>query len=276
MNQKGYSAGGAKPEHFKSVDVESGGIKPENAKAASTKAGTGYRLYADLRYLPGTEELQKMDVYVPDGVAPTEGWPAVIYVHGGGFSAGDKADEGPSLDFARLALDHGFAMASVNYRLTGIQDVGPEIEDLRAALRWLAEKAGDFGINRDKLAYFGPSAGAGLTSVEAARAYLEGGQRVIGVIGISGAYHVTKTADYLGAGAPPFYIAHGTKDSLVGFGVSEDFCTALEKAGVPHVLVAAEGAEHCRSVDDPHIYKILEEMGKLDEAYIWLRKIAES
>jgi acetyl esterase/lipase len=239
----------------------------------TTTAGTGYALHSDIRYLPDAEDLQALDVYVPAGAAPAGGWPAVIYVHGGAFAMGDKAEGGPSMEYALLALDHGFAMVSVNYRLVGVPQVALEIDDVWAALRWVAENAGGYGIDGSKLAFLGPSAGASLTSVVGARANAGSGPKVAAVIGISGAYQVTKSADYLDANSPPFYLAHGTKDSAVDIRASEDFRTALDSMGIPCVFVAAEGADHCRAVDDPHIYKVLGEMGKLDEAYVWLKGI---
>jgi acetyl esterase/lipase len=241
-------------------------------KTGQTKAGTGYTLYSDIKYLPDAEDLQALDVYIPDGAAPAGGWAAVIYVHGGAFTMGDKADSGPSMEYALLALDHGFAMVSVNYRLVGAQQVALEIDDVWAALRWVAENAEVYRIDTTKLALLGPSAGASLVSVVGARANAEGGPIVNAVIGISGAYQVTKSADYLGADTPPFYLAHGTKDPAVAISASEDFRDALHEAGVPCVFVAVEGAEHCRAVDNPDIYKVLDEMGKLNEAYEWLNE----
>ena len=242
-------------------------------KTGSTQAGTGYNLYPDIKYLPEGVELQNLDIYVPVGTAPAEGWPTVIYAHGGAFIMGDKADAGTSLDYALMALDNGFAMVSVNYRLTGMDNVAPEIDDVLAALRWLAENAGAYGLDAGKLAFLGMSAGAGLTSAAAAMAGAEGGPGVVATISISGAFHITKSADYLDANTPPFYIAHGTKDSAVNVSVSEDFCAALDKAGVPYVFVAVEGADHCRPSDDPSIYKVLQEMGKLNDAYVWLKNL---
>ena len=246
-------------------------VNTSSNKAGNTKAGTGYTLHGDIPYLPDAEALQALDVYMPAGAAPAGGWPAVIYVHGGAFVAGDKADGGPSMDYALLALDHGFAMVSVNYRLVGVPQVALEIDDVWAALRWVAENAGEYGVDKAKLAFLGPSAGASLASVVGSRANAEGGPKVSAVIGISGAYQVTKSAEYLNTHTPPFYVAHGTKDSAVNISASEDFCAALDKAGIPHVFVAAEGADHCRPMDDPHIYKVLDEMGKLSEAYEWLK-----
>ena len=237
-----------------------------------TKAGTEYHLISDVQYLPYGGEFQALDLYIPAGEAPARGWPLVIYAHGGAFKMGDKADEGPSLDFARMALDHGFAMASVNYRLFDMDEVEPEIEDVWAALRWLVLNSDALGVDRFRFAFLGASAGAALTASVAARASMMGGPWVAAVISISGAFHVTKTADDLHEDAPPFYIAHGTKDSAVSFSVAGDFRAALEKYGVPCKFVAAEGADHCRATDDPHIYRVLDEMGKLNDAYVWLRE----
>lgn len=245
------------------------------AKAGSTKAGTTYWLYPDLVYLPGGTRQQNLDIYIPDAAAPGGGWPTVIYAHGGAFIMGDKADAGSSLDYALMALDNGFAMISVNYRLAGMDHIELEISDVWAALQWVGENASLCGLDPAKLAFLGASAGASLTSAVAAKAGLGSSTRVIATISISGAFHATRTADYLDAHTPPFYIAHGTKDSAVRFSVAEDFCAALSKAGVSYHFEAVEGADHCRPNDDPSIYKVLDGVGKLNDAYDWLRRITE-
>ena len=239
----------------------------------TTKSGTDYTLYGDLQYLPYGGEYQSLDLYIPEAGAPAKGWPLVIYAHGGAFKMGDKASAGPSLDYALMALDHGFAMASVNYRLFDMDQVEPEIEDVWASLRWLAFNADSFGLDRTSFAFLGASAGAALTASVAARVSMGAGPWVAAVISISGAFQVTKTAEDLHPEAPPFYIAHGTEDSAVRFGVAEDFCRALKEQGVPYEFVAVEGADHCRADDDPHIYQVLDETGKLNDAYLWLREI---
>jgi predicted esterase len=99
--------------------------------------------------------------------------PAVIWVHGGGFSSGDKAD-GPALELAKAFARKGYVTASINTRLlapgecTGAGGVSPEcysaaieaVHDAQAAVRYLRLNAKRLGIDRKRIAIGGESAGA--------------------------------------------------------------------------------------------------------------------
>ena len=58
---------------------------------------------------------QKLDLYLPDAAKP---YPVIVYIHGGGFRAGNKR-AGNAPDIVRAGLDRGYAVASLNYRLSG-------------------------------------------------------------------------------------------------------------------------------------------------------------
>ena len=243
-----------------------------------TKNGAGYMVYRDIAYVAGGGPLQSMDVYIPDGAAPEGGWPAVAYAHGGGFVAGDKANEGQSLRFPLQAIDHGVAMISLNYRLPGREPehIAMELADVQAALRYLKEHAEELGINKDKIASMGASAGGALVCAAATRAKKEGEAGVAAVVSIASATDITGAADDVDGDTPPFFIIHGTADSIVGIGQAEKLAAALKAAAVPYVFQAVEGGEHTRPVDHPNTLTLLEEQNKLEEAILWLKGILAS
>jgi acetyl esterase/lipase len=98
-----------------------------------------------------------MDVYLPEGVAKP---PVVIFIHGGGFMLGDKADP-QSLD-ALLAA--GFAVAAINYRFTDTAIWPAQLEDVTAAVRYVRSNADALGVDGNRMALFGASAGGFLAS----------------------------------------------------------------------------------------------------------------
>ena len=82
-------------------------------------------------------------------------------MHGGGWVAGDKANADDIANVAPLVA-HGFGVASVNYRLATEARFPAQIDDVRAALSWLRSNAADLGVDPDRVAAFGVSAGAHL------------------------------------------------------------------------------------------------------------------
>jgi acetyl esterase/lipase len=134
----------------------------------------------DVPYVEDGDPLQRLDLYLPpgDGCDPV---PVVVWVHGGGWRVGDKRNNIGD----KVALWHsaGWAVASVNYRLTDV-DV-PEAErvvapahneDVAAALAWLVDQAPSIGLDPNRLALLGHSAGAAIAAaVSVDPAYL--GQR---------------------------------------------------------------------------------------------------
>lgn len=115
--------------------------------------------------LPGVDpNLVSIDVYgLPDGCGPA---PVVFRVHGGGWSKGDKANEG-TVTKAAWAAAHGWTLVAVNYRLStpGSGVVWPTHgRDVAAAVAYTLDRAGQFGIDPTHIALMGHSAGAHIVS----------------------------------------------------------------------------------------------------------------
>jgi predicted esterase len=120
----------------------------------------------------GTPQDLKLDLRTPKGDEVNKR-PAVIWVHGGGFSSGDKA-AGPAAELAEAFAHKGYVTASINTRLlapgecTGGSGVTPEcysaaieaIHDAQAAVRYLRVNAKRLGVDKNRIAIGGESAGA--------------------------------------------------------------------------------------------------------------------
>lgn len=117
------------------------------------------RVHRDIRYADSTNERQALDVYAP---ARGEGLPVILWIHGGGWQAGDKGE----VDVKPQALaDAGFVFVSTNYRLlpeAGIKDMAG---DVAKALRWVHDHAREHGGDPDRIVVAGHSAGAQLAAL---------------------------------------------------------------------------------------------------------------
>jgi acetyl esterase/lipase len=106
-------------------------------------------------------QAQKLDVYLPDeGDGP---FPVILSIHGGAFKAGDKADGQviPMLE----GIKRGYAVVSVNYRLSQEAIFPAQIYDIKAAVRWIRANAKQYRFNPDRIAAWGGSAGGHLSAL---------------------------------------------------------------------------------------------------------------
>jgi acetyl esterase/lipase len=129
---------------------------PVAQQLASGVSTTPAPVMSDIAYASASSA-EVLDLWLPSG--SPQPYPLVIFVHGGGFSGGDKRDVG--LKVAPL-LQHGFAVASVNYRLSGEAHFPAAAQDVKAAVRYLRAQASAHHIDPDRFAMWGESAGANL------------------------------------------------------------------------------------------------------------------
>ena len=122
----------------------------------------GGKSYEHLTYATDSEA-QYIDLYVPDTEAPA---PLFVMIHGGGFAYGDTQTRQAQFMY-RYFRDHGFACASVNYRLSTEAAYPAGVSDVKAAVRFLCHNAEEYGFNTEHIAVWGESAGGYLASMAA-------------------------------------------------------------------------------------------------------------
>jgi acetyl esterase/lipase len=113
---------------------------------------------ADIRYGSAPGKFNLLDLYLPDH--PDHARPLIVWVHGGGWSMGDKMPA-PALPL----IPRGYILASINYRLAPRETYPAQIEDCKGAIRFLRAHAGQYNIDPDRIGAWGASAGGHLVSL---------------------------------------------------------------------------------------------------------------
>ena len=115
----------------------------------------------DLPYVENGHTRQKLDLRLPKD---PKGAPVVLWIHGGGWLGGSK--ENPPI--ATLTAK-GYVVASMNYRYSTQAPFPAQLEDARAAIKWLRVHQGDFGYDGKRIAAWGHSAGGTMVSLVGSR-----------------------------------------------------------------------------------------------------------
>ncbi|MBN8456238.1 MAG: alpha/beta hydrolase [Verrucomicrobia bacterium] len=127
------------------------------ATLLASSAAADPRIEKDLRYADRSER-NVLDIYLPEGVKNP---PLVVWIHGGAFRMGDKRNP----EGLGALLDAGFAVASINYRLSNEAIWPAPLEDLRDAFTFLRAHAAKYGYDASRIASFGSSAGGHLSAM---------------------------------------------------------------------------------------------------------------
>jgi acetyl esterase/lipase len=114
------------------------------------------KVLRDLPYVTNGHARQKLDLYLP---AAPKG-PLLVYIHGGGWAGGSKNDP-----MGLPMLNLGYTLASVEYRFSQDAIFPAQIEDCKAAVRWLRAHAAEYGYDPKRVAAAGDSAGGHLTAL---------------------------------------------------------------------------------------------------------------
>jgi acetyl esterase/lipase len=219
-----------------------------------------------------TDPVLRLDVYKPAGAASTPR-PAVILIHGGGWTSFDKSTmQGIGNFLAR----HGYVAFSVDYRLfqNGKNPWPAQLDDVQRAVRWVRANAAKYNIDPNHIGAFGHSAGAQLASLlgmedtrdNSDATLAKYSSRVQAVVDSSGPIDFTTihdpdntafltrflAADYtthpeiwrnaspafhVAKTDAPFLIVHGTQDESVPIAQAQELHDKLKAAGVPVSLV---------------------------------------
>jgi acetyl esterase/lipase len=228
-------------------------------------------IYSGLTYaeIPGFRPLL-LDLHVPDDAT---GVPVVVWIHGGGFTSGDRRYLPPTLEpdsvFTALTAA-GLACATVDYRLAAEAGWPAPRDDIAAAIGFLRSRAGEYGLDAARLGMWGESAGAHLA--------LMAGLTEPGIATVVAWYPLTDLAllppgafdgtaetrllgrraaelpdvitdaspvTHVSAASPPCLLVHGDRDQALPAVHSERLHQALTAAGVESACQIVPGAGHC-------------------------------
>lgn len=185
----------------------------------------GTKAVRDVAYVTNGHERQKLDLFLPAGA--TNPLPLIIWVHGGAWKAGSK-ENCPALRY----VERGYAVASINYRLSQHAIFPAQIEDCKAAVRWLRAHATESNLDPKRFAAWGASAGGHLvallgTAGEVKRfdvgENLEFSSRVQAVVDFFGPTDFTQMSTYAPKDGPFDHDAADSPESqLIGGAVQEN------------------------------------------------------
>ena len=230
-------------------------------------------MLTDVAYC-SADPAQKMDVYFPESGGP---WPAVVYVHGGSWMHGDKAE---AALFASGLNSMGYLVVSLNYRLYPPAAFPDMIEDVKCGVRSLRAHAADYNLDPTRIGGMGASAGGHLVALLGTMEpnspwdvgeYLDQSSRVQAVVSLAGIMDLSQSfpnaegndietmkrigfndtnvmeASPLFHVTPddaPFLLIHGDRDELVPYQQSQVMYDKLMQAGVPAQLVIVRNGSH--------------------------------
>jgi len=151
------SVDGAKVDHFRVHDAAfPNGVRGVSGVVYSEP--TGYRALT-------------LDLYLPSSSLRTPaGFPLVLYIHGGGWLAGNARRSVPFVDFPGVLASlssRGYVVASIEYRLSGEAKFPAQVEDVKAGIRWLRLHASTYDIDPSRFMTWGVSAGGYLSGLVA-------------------------------------------------------------------------------------------------------------
>ena len=140
--------------------VEAAETKQQSAEAETIDTSFIENKHLDVTY-GGPWESQKLDIYLPnEGEGP---FPVIVAIHGGGFMQGDKT--GPDIAPMLEGVNRGYAVVSVNYRLSSEALFPAAISDVKAAIRYVKANAEEYNLDPEKVAAWGGSAGGNLAAL---------------------------------------------------------------------------------------------------------------
>jgi acetyl esterase/lipase len=120
-------------------------------------AAEAAKAHRNLDYVVNGHDRHKLDVFVPE---TGTNWPLIVWIHGGAWLGGSK-ENCPAMRF----VGEGYAVASINYRLSQHATFPAQLIDCKAAIRWLRSHSRQFGYNRSRIGVWGASAGGHLAAL---------------------------------------------------------------------------------------------------------------
>jgi acetyl esterase/lipase len=250
---------------------------PAFGQGYSTSITPAYRVTPNITYLTANNFEAKLDVYARSDVTTPQ--PTMIWIHGGGWTGGNK--EGATFSLLPY-MEMGWNVVNVEYRLAKVSLAPAAVEDCLCALRWIIRNAKQYNIDTSKLVVSGGSAGGHLaltTAMIPSSAGLDRecpGTEELKVAAVVDWYGITDVADlleganmktyavqwlgsmpnrvevarrvspltYVRAGLPPIISIQGDQDPVVPYSHSVRLQDALKKVAVDGQLVTIAGGKH--------------------------------
>ncbi|MCF6174389.1 MAG: alpha/beta hydrolase [Victivallaceae bacterium] len=245
----------------------------KDISARTMRVPAGVKVLRNLEYANFDGHSLRLDLYLPEN--QTTKPKLLVWIHGGGWKNGSKSRINPTI--IRLTAD-GYAAASIDYRLLGLQSHPAQINECKAAIRWLRAHAEKYGYDATKIGVGGGSAGghlALLLGLSGDVKELEGTvggnldqssrvQAVVDLFGPSALVRFSKTSKrfmykykqdtdflnsaspitYLSKDDPPVLILQGDQDRVVPKDQSEYLHKRYQAAGLDSELYIIKGASH--------------------------------
>ena len=247
--------------------------------AAYAPSRAGEKIYRDVAFASPGGHVLRMDLYVPQTATPA---PVVLWIFGGSWKFGSK---GFHVNLRNLTRS-GLAVASIEYRLSGVAKFPAQLEDCKSAVAWLRTHGKEYGIDPQRIGVSGESAGGHLAAllgteekapkiravcalypptnlVSLGQKYAASSrpsdiERLLGgpieekqalAKEASPVFHVTDSS-------PPFLMIHGSKDKLVPLSQSVELEKKLHHAGVDARIIVVPGQGHWFQLDKNQLSEV--------------------
>lgn len=200
-----------------------------------------------------------LDIYEPEGNSETKR-PAIIWIHGGGFSSGSKEQfaDGGVRGFASDYTKYGYVSIPINYRLVreAVSVNSPNAnraiqmakEDTLSAVRWVRDNATTYRIDPNQIIVGGFSAGA-VTALYAAYDTAASDPKVAAAVSFSGGM---LNVSSIQSGDPPAILIHGENDAIVPLSLASSVATRLTSLGIQNELHTHPVGHPTADIPDAH------------------------
>jgi acetyl esterase/lipase len=264
----------------------------------------GTVLHGNIPYNNDTLKKHLLDIYLPENAK--EKIPFVVFIHGGGWLVNDKyADIGYMGNTVSALINNGIAVASIDYRFASQAQFPALIQDCNQAMGFLYKNAEKYGLDKNRIAIMGFSAGGHLASLQGlannnkVTDFFMGGavqefsiKAVVDYYGPSELTSLSSSEDpkapeaillgaspisrpdlaqiaspvtYVDKNDPPFLIFHGEKDNIVTNRQSKLLSGWLTAKGVKNELIIVKDAPHFGKMYDTEEFK--------DKVIVFLKEV---
>ncbi len=213
-------------------------------------------------YKSFAEDPLELHVFLPEGWTAGDKRPAIVFFFGGGWVGGTPAQFFPQ---SRYLASRGMVAISAQYRTRNSHGTSPVecVADGKSAVRWMRQHASDLGIDPDRIAAGGGSAGGHVAATTGVIDRLDEKGEEASVSSVPNALVLFNPAtdiaksqrwgdralegsplQHVDKGDPPTIVFHGKADTTVPYTTAEAFCAAMDKAGNRCELVGFAGRPH--------------------------------